>query len=106
LISEDVGGDFGFEDEVVLKAIEKMDKLFETPTMRYYKAIKKSVDMTSAQLSGITALTFGVKDGNADMIYKMQLNAGKMIEAFKKLEKIKDEELKTVLRGKAQSGMY
>lgn len=106
MISEDIGGDFGFEDEVILNAIAKLEKLFETPTVRYYNAIRKSLDMTSAQLSAITTLTFGVKDGNADMIYKMQSNAGKLIEQFKKLEKIRDEELKTALRGKAQSGMY
>lgn len=106
MISEDIGGDFGFEDDVVIAALEKMHKLFETPTMRYYNAIRKSLDMTSAQLSTINALTFGTKDGNAEMIYKMQSNAGKLIEQFKKLEKIKDEELKTALRGKAQSGMY
>lgn len=106
MISEDIGGDFGFEDALILAAVGKMEKLFETPTVRYYNAIRKSLDMTSAQLSSITELTFGVKDGNAEMIYKMQANAGKLIESFKKLEKVKDEELKTALRGKAQSGMY
>lgn len=106
VVSEDVQGEFGLEDECIIEAIEKVGKLYETPTMRYYNAIRKSLDMTSSQLAGISALTFGTKDGNAEMIYKMQSNAGKLIEQFKKLEKIKDEELKTVLRGKAQSGMY
>lgn len=105
VISEDVGGDFGLEDEEILKAIDKLNKLYETPTMRYYEAIRKSLDITSAQLSAVTQLTYG-KDGNAEIIDKMQMNAGKKIEAFKKLEKIKDDEIKVALRGKAQSGMY
>lgn len=105
-ISDDVGGDFGLEDVEITEAITKLTKLYETPTMRYYNAIKKSLDMTSAQLESVGAINFNTKDGNAEMIDKMQMNAGKKIEAFKKLEKIKDEEIKVALRGKAQSGMY
>lgn len=105
MISEDIGGDFGFEDDVIIAGLDKLRTLFETPTSRYYDAIRKSLDMTSQQLSTVVAITYG-KDGNAEMIDKMQMNAGKKIEQFKKLEKIRDEELKTALRGKAQSGMY
>lgn len=105
MVSEDIGGEFGFEDEVILKALEKLKTLYETPTGRYYEAIRRSLDITSEQLANITQLTYG-KDGNADIVDRMQMNAGKKIEQFKKLEKIRDEELKTALRGKAVGGMY
>lgn len=103
---EDAGGDFGLEDDEITEAIKKLDSLYYTPTKRYFEAIKRSLDMTCAQLDSITQLDFNSKDGNAEMVDKMQMNAGKKIEAFKKLEKIKDEEVKVALRGKAQSGMY
>jgi len=105
MISEDAGGDFEVDDELITAAIDKLNALYVTPTKRYYEAVKKSLDITSEQLSNITQITYG-KDGNAEMIDKMQMNAGKKIEAFKKLEKITEEEIKVVLRGKAQSGMY
>jgi hypothetical protein len=106
MISDDMGGTFKLEDEVLLMAIDKMNRLFETPTARYYNAIKRSLDMTSEELNKVTTLSFDRNTGNAEMLDRMQLNAGKKIEAFKKLEKIRDEEIKTALRGKAQSGMY
>lgn len=105
-VSEDMGGTFGLEDDLILMAMDKMKRLFETPTSRYYDAIKRSLDMTSEEINKITVLSFDRNTGNAEMLDKMQLNAGKKIEAFKKLEKIRDEEIKTALRGKAQSGMY
>lgn len=104
-ISFDVKGDFGLDDEVIEAAIVKCAKLYETPTMRYYNAIKQTLDMVSDQLSNTTTITYG-KDGNAEIIDRMQTNAGKKIEAFKKLEKIKDEEVRTLLRGRAELGMY
>lgn len=106
VISDDVAGNFSFEDEVVLIALDKLKRLYETPTSRYYDAIRRSLDMTSEQLNKVQALSFDRNTGNAEMLDKMQMNAGKKIEAFKKLEKIRDEEIKTALRGKAQSGMY
>lgn len=106
MISDDMQGTFGLEDDVLLLAIEKLTKMFETPTGRYYNAIRRSLDMTSEELNKVVSLSFDRNTGNAEMLDKMQMNAGKKIEAFKKLEKIRDEEIKTALRGKAQSGMY
>lgn len=104
LISEDTPGEFGLEDDVIIAALNKMIKLNNTPTMRFYVAVKKSMDNMSTYLE--TAVITGGKDGNLEAIHRIQSNAGKTIEAFKKLERIKDEEIKTALRGKAQSGMY
>lgn len=104
VIAEDVQGSFGFEDEVITKALDKMKKLFETPTMRYYEAVKKSMENMSLFLN--TEKIKGGKDGNAEVIDRIQSNVGKKMESFKKLEKIVDEEVKVAMRGKAQSGMY
>lgn len=104
MISEDVGGTFTLDDELILKAVEKLDKLYETPTMRYYKAIVKSMDNMSTYIA--TAVLTSGKDGNLDDVRQIQANAGKTIQSLKQLEKAKDEELKVALRGKAKMGMY
>lgn len=103
-ISDDVKGSFGFEDEEILNAIDKLTKLYETPTMRYFKAVKISMENMSVFLQ--TSKVNGGKDGNADTIHKIQSNVGKQMESFKKLEKIVNEEVKVAMRGKAQTGMY
>lgn len=104
VISDDVKGNFGLEDEIITVALDKLKKLYETPTMRYYEAVKKSMDNLSVFLN--TEKVKSGKDGNIEAIDRIQSNAGKKIKAFKELEKAVDDEIKVAMRGKAQSGMY
>ena len=104
LASSDVGGDFSLEDEEIEAAIEKYKKLMYTPTQRLYDGAKINLDRLAKYLS--EAQFEAGRDGNLGDLYRIQTGLAKLIEGFKKLEKIKDEELKTKLRGSAQIGMY
>lgn len=103
-ISEDVGGEFSLEDDIILAAVDKMNKLFETPLSRLYAGAKKNVDNIGQYLS-TTVIEGGLK-GNLGDLYRIQTGLIKIAENFKKVEQMKDEEIKTSLRGKAQMGMY
>lgn len=103
-ISDDVGGDFGLEDEVIEKAIKKLKHLFETPAMRFKNAHQIMMDKMSKYLS--SAQIEAGRDGNLAEIHRMQSTASKTLDAFKALEKVVEEELKAKLRGKAKQGRY
>lgn len=104
VISGDVGGDFGFEDEEIEAAMEKVKKMMYTPTQRVVDAARRNLDEISRFLMQETA-TAG-RDGSLDSMIRLQNGLPKIVEGLKKLEKIRDEELRTKLRGSAQTGMY
>lgn len=60
---------FSLECPIVLAAIEKCKKLYETPVLRNYLAVKQFLDKVSADLIG-KELTYG-KNGNADTLKSM-----------------------------------
>ena len=103
-ISDDVGGDFSLEDDEIEKAMEKYKKLAWSRTQRLHRAAGINLDRMAKYLEE-TQISEG-RDGSAEILYKWQVNLPKLVEGHKKLEKMVQEELKTRLRGSAQSGMY
>lgn len=103
-ISDEVGGDFTLDDEEIDAAIQKLNKLYETPITRIYNGLIKSIDGMAHYLAN-TTIEPG-RDGNDRAIDAIQNNMSKKIESLRKLEKMKDEEQKTNMRGKAQMGEY
>ena len=106
-ISIDVGGDFGFDDEVILNSLTKLRKLYETPIQQLYDGSKNSLQVIGTYLNQLTtsALTTG-KDGNLDTIFRMQKEIGRMAENFMKVEKLWTEQIQQKLRGNAELGEY
>lgn len=103
VVSDEVGGEFSLDDEDIEAALTKLKKLYATPTSRYYEAVRANLDNLSTYLMN-SAISEG-RDGNIDSIIRIQSTSGKTIENFKKLEKIREEEL-TTLRGSAEKGRY
>lgn len=103
-ILDNVGGDFTLDDELVIAAVKKLTELYETPTARVYEAAKINLERMIKDMKE-KELTYG-KDGTADHMYKLQKDLAKIMENFKKLEKMKEEEQKVALRGKAKAGFY
>lgn len=107
MISQDVGGDFGLDDEVLLVALEKLRKLYETPVQQYYEGQKNAMHIMASYLKNLTesSIVYG-KDGNMSEIFRMQKEAGKVMESFLKLERLWTEQTQQKLRGNAELGEY
>lgn len=103
-ILESLGVEFSLDDVNIQNCINRLEKLYETPTMRLYKALRKSMDAVATYLQ--EAVIDGAKDGNLDNVRQYQQNIGKIHESFKKLEKAAEDEFKIALRGKQKIGRY
>lgn len=103
-IMESLGASFSLDDERIDALIEKLKKLYITPTSRLYQALRKSIDNIAQYLE--TTEIEGGRDGNLEQIRQYQQNIGKIHESFKKLEKAAEDEFKVALRGKQKRGRY
>lgn len=107
MISDDVGGDFGFEDEVIEKALIKLRKLYDTPLQQLYDGGKNSLQVIGKYLANLTeeSIQHG-RDGNLSQIFSMQKEMGKVAEQFIKIERLWKEQVQQKLRGNAELGEY
>lgn len=107
MVSNDVGGDFGLDDEVIDNAMEKLRKLYITPIQEYYEGQKNSMHVVGRYLKSLTenSVSYG-RDGNLSELQRMQKEAGRVMESFLKLEKLWKEEAQSKLRGNVELGEY
>src|SRR6478609_9835003 len=71
-ISDDVGGDFGLEDEVIEAALVKLRWLYETAVQEYYEGQKNAMHMMGRMLKNLTENSIQAgKDGNMSEIFRM-----------------------------------
>ena len=107
MISDDMGGDFGLDDDEIENVLVKLQSLYATPTQDYYEGQKNAMYVMSKKLKNLTeeSLTEG-RDGNIGDIFRMQKEAGKVMESFLKLEKLWQEQSQQKLRGNAEQGEY
>lgn len=97
IVSEDVGGDFGLEDDEIEEAIKKAEFLYTTPTRRFFINAKKGLE-TLGDYLGSTQISEG-KDGNFSAFGMAYTRIGKTIQEFKILEKEYTEEITSNIRG-------
>ena len=102
IISQDVGGDFGFEDQAIEDALKKAEFLYTTPTRRFFINAKKGLE-TLGDYLGTTSITEG-KDGNFSGFQMSMSRVGKIIQEFKILEKEYNEEVASSIRGGHETG--
>lgn len=107
-ISDAVGGDFGFDDEVIIQAIDYCVELYHTPIQDYYEGQKNAMHVMGNYLKSLTteSIKDSGRDGNLTEIRNMQKEAGKTMESFLKLEKLWKEQVAQKLRGNAEMGQY
>lgn len=72
---------FSLEDVLVQEAIDKCNKLYETPILRNYLSVRAFMEKTSEALKS-EELTFG-KDGNATELRNMAKSAGELWKTYK-----------------------
>ena len=94
VLLKDYPGDYNVTDEIICRAIDKLELLYTSTTINYFNSIKILVD--NVALYARTALIDDSKEtGNIQHLLKMMDKCGTHIEQFRKLEEAKDSELKT-----------
>lgn len=99
VIISNIKPDSWLEDLSVLQAINTCEKLYETPTLRAFKAAKKMIDKVAKYLDE-QEITDG-KDGNGMLIDKFMKSLGDYKDLYDKLEVALKEE-QAVSRGRVK----
>ena len=99
IILEDVDAEFSTEDPLIRLALDKCEKLYETPTSRAYMVIKKSLDNIATYMAN-TQITDG-RDGNISQIRAVAKDFDAIRQSFKgAFRDLKDEQQSSVRGGK------
>ena len=96
-IIESLEMNFDPEDDVMIEALEKCTKLFETPTVRAYMGMKQMLDNLSTYM-GSTKIEHG-RDGNISAIISAAKNFDAIRDSFKGVAKDLQAEQDIHVRG-------
>lgn len=106
IVKQDFPGEYDLEDEVMINAIEWLEKRYVTPTYRYFLDNKRLMEKIG-QYGRESEITSG-RDGNFPAMQRQLSTVGKTITEFKQLEKVVEQELeemnKSKNRGSSESG--
>lgn len=91
VLLKDFPGEYTLEDPEMINAIEKLEKMYVTPTYRYYLDNKILLEKLG-KFARETAITTG-RDGNLSALAMQVKSVGKTIQEFKQLEKVVMQEL-------------
>lgn len=100
IILEDYDGDYTVDDEPIYKAIEKLNKMYETPSMSLLRDAKVGLETLGNHLR-VSRITEG-KEGNFAGFIAALKSIGKISQEFRMLEKEVEEELR--IRGGGEIG--
>lgn len=99
LIIEDVDIEFSTEDPLIRLALDKCEKLYETPTSRAYMGIKKALDNIAIYMAN-TSITDG-RDGNISQIRAVAKDFDSIRQSYKgAFRDLQDEQSSRVRGGK------
>lgn len=100
-IIDDLQIDFSVDSYEINNAIEHLNLMFETPTMRSYKAFKSMLDKLSDYLM-MTEITDG-KEGNIADIVRLMKDGEQMRQTYKSAYKdLQEEQVSKKTRGGEQ----
>lgn len=97
IIIEEVGLEESTEDDLIVKALVKCQKMYETPTHRAYLGIKKALDNMATYMAN-TPITDG-RDGNISQIRAVAKDFEAIRQSFKGAYKDLQDEQQTSVRG-------
>ena len=83
-------GQYSTQDKEMIDARSKLEELWFSPTIRYFKKVKKGLEKLGDYLEN-TEITEG-RDGNLAQFRQAIKDAGSLIHQFKQLEKAVEEE--------------
>jgi len=98
-IMRDLQPAFDTEDDVIINAIDKLEELYETPTIRAYNGIKVMLDNMSTYLAD-TKITDG-RDGNIRGMLAAAKEFKHIRASYKGAMEDVEEEIKVQARGKS-----
>lgn len=91
ILITDFPGEYSLEDDVMIAAKEKFEKLLMTPSYRYYLDNKILLEKLG-KFAKNAPITAG-RDGNYNAMISQIKSVGKTITEFKQLEKVIQQEL-------------
>lgn len=97
IILRELKVDFSLDDELIISALAKCKKLYETPTYRAYQGIKIFLDNMAMSMATET-LTFG-RDGSSPALLRMAEKYDAVRQSFKGVYKDLMEEQQSSVRG-------
>lgn len=97
-------GEFDPFEPLLKPAVEKLESLYETDLMRYFKSLKISIKKMGDYIR-TEEITSG-RDGNLSEIIRILKESGSTLKSFKDIERQVDEELTIQLRGNQEMGEY
>jgi hypothetical protein len=97
LILTQIGAEFSLDSDVIVKALELCNRLYETPTSRAYNGIKTMLDKLGRYME-VTPITDG-RDGNINSLVSAAAKYQDIRESFKGAYKDLMEEQKSHVRG-------
>ena len=97
LILKELNADFSTEDELIIRALEMCDKLYETPVVRAYRGISTMLDRLSVYMEK-TPISHG-RDGNINSLVAAAKNFEGIRMSFKCVYKDLKEEQNARTRG-------
>jgi len=97
MIEGQIEMNFSTEDDMVIEALEKSAKMYETPTVRAYNGLKIAID-NIAEYMATTTITDG-KDGNLIQIKGVAKDFDHIRQSFKGVAKDLEAEQETHVRG-------
>jgi hypothetical protein len=99
VILKDVEADFSADDDLIIVALGKCNKMYETPTSRAYKGLKSMLDKLAVYMEN-TPITHG-RDGNINSLVAAAKNFDGIRASFKGAYKDLKEEQQSHVRGGA-----
>ncbi len=99
VILDEIDANFSTEDDLIVKALERCRKMYETETSRAYYGIKKALD-NIARYMAYTPITDG-RDGNVSQIGRIAKDFDSIRQSYKGVYKDLMEEQQTKTRGGA-----
>lgn len=90
-------GDWVEDEGSILIAKKEIEKLYLSPTRRFFYSNKRSLEKLSKYME-TTTIEAG-KDGNFSTYVNTLSKVGKIMEDFKKIEKMVEDEEKITIRG-------
>ncbi len=93
----DYPGEYSPEDKEIQEAISKLNSLYMTPTRRFYFQNKKALE-NMGNYNATAEITAGMH-GNYSALSMNLTRTGKIMEEFRKLEKMYEEETQSSIRG-------
>ena len=97
MLIKDLEIDFNTEEDEIIEGVEKLSKLYETPTLRAYNGVRTMIENMADYMES-TKITAG-RDGNITALIRLAKEFDSIRQSFKGVAKDLADEQETKVRG-------